>query len=175
MTSPDTPALDDPVEAIERGRLTADELSWSLRAVNRAAAEVDTLLAGRLGLRPLDFAALGHVMSAESTHLGPAELGQRVGISTGSATELVDRLERAGHVARARASSDRRRVSIVPQQQAIDRLLRELGPLLSSLDALAGEFSSDEQAAIQRYLRLAAERLTAYGRSLTDSEHSDAR
>ncbi|CAA9354351.1 MAG: Transcriptional regulator, MarR family [uncultured Frankineae bacterium] len=45
-----------------------------------------------------------------SAQLGPPELSARLGISSGSGTELVDRLEQAGQLVRQRDTEDRRRV-----------------------------------------------------------------
>ncbi|WP_247827375.1 MarR family winged helix-turn-helix transcriptional regulator [Arthrobacter antioxidans] len=154
------------VEEIERGRMSAEELSWALRGVNRAAAEVDQALANRIGLRLGDYSAMGHVMSQEGAPLGPVELGNRLGISTGSATELVDRLERAGHLVRLREGKDRRRVSLRPSEEAVERILTELRPLFDSLDALTDDFTPAEQSAIHRYLRLAAQQLTDFADEL---------
>ena len=141
--------------------MSAPEVSWALREVNRAAAEVDLALARRLDLRVLDFAAMGHLMSAP-TPLGPAELSVRLGISTGSATELVDRLEQAGHLKRHRDARDRRRVDLQPTESAVRDILGELGPLFTALDALADDFTPGQQEAITRYLRAAAQRMNTY-------------
>ena len=159
-------AGNDRAEAVERGRMSADELSWALRSVNRASVTLDHALATRVGLRHLDYAAMGHIMDQEGTQLGPAQLGQRLGISTGSATELADRLEQAGHISRARDAADRRRVSLVPRGEAVGRILGELGPLFEALDDLALQFTEAEREAISRYLRGAAERLTAHASDL---------
>jgi len=59
------------------------------------------VLAHRLGLRALDYTAMSHVLGADRP-MGPFELGRRLGISSGSATELVDRLERADQLERRR-------------------------------------------------------------------------
>lgn len=165
----------DRVEVAERARVAAHELSWSLRAVHRAASQVDQALAQRVGLRPLDYTALSHVMDAQGSSVGPAELGQRLGISTGSASELVDRLERAGHVTRAREGADRRRVSVVPQRAAVERVLNHLAPAFAALDDLARDFSIEEQAAMNRYLRLAAELLSRHAETLSDPPPDGAR
>lgn len=148
----------DVVEARERGLVSASEVSWALREVSRLSGEVDAVLARRLTLRPLDHAALGHVMTAD-TPLGPAELSARLGISTGSATELVDRLERAGHLQRHRDSLDRRRVALHVSPTAVQSVLTELGPLFDALDAVTEDFTVEEQEAVIRYLRAAAGRL----------------
>lgn len=142
-------------EARERALVTAPELSWALREVNRLANELDVELARRLHLRLMDNMALGHVMTSD-TPLGPAELSARLGISTGSGTELVDRLERAGHLERHRDTQDRRRVSLSASPTAVQSVLGELAPLFASLDALAENFTPAEQEAIVRYLRASA-------------------
>ncbi len=166
---------DQRAEDLERARVSAHDVSWSLRSVNRAAARLDHALAAKLGLRLLDYQALGHVMDQEDGQVGPAELGQRLRISTGSATELVDRLERAGHVARSREGTDRRRVRLVAQDEAVNRLLGELGPLFADLDALSDEFTDEEQATISRYLRAAADRLRDHSRRLSAPPASGGR
>ena len=61
----------------------SDVLSRSLRSLNRASAQLDHALAEKLGLRPLDYEAMGHIMVQGGAHLGPAELGHRLRISTG--------------------------------------------------------------------------------------------
>ena len=146
--------------------MSAQELSWSLRAVNRASAELDHALAAKLGLRQFDYDAMGHIMAQEGTQLGPAELGQRLRISTGSATELADRLERAVHIARTRDLTDRRRVQLVARQEAVGRILGELGPLFADLDTLSSEFTDNDRAIINRYLRAATDRLHVHTQAL---------
>lgn len=141
--------------------MDAHEVSWALRAVNRASGEVEHALAQRLGLRPLDYTALGHLTDS-SRAWGPAELSAALGISTGSATELVDRLERDGHVARSPHPSDRRRVVLRATEPAVGRLLAELGPLFDGLDDLSEGLSLDEQRVVARFLRAATEQMTAW-------------
>lgn len=155
------PSQHDRVESSERARVQAPELSWALRELNRAAAQVDHALAQRTGLRALDYAALGHVLEHPDA-LGPVELSARLGISTGSGTELVDRLERAGHLERHAHPSDRRRRTLRATDHAITQMLGNLAPLFAEIDALAGQFDPEEQEAIARYLRNAAKRMRDY-------------
>jgi MarR family transcriptional regulator, organic hydroperoxide resistance regulator len=155
----------DEVGRRERGRVTASEVSWAARALQRAQVELDRALAARLHLRALDYAAMSHMLGAESP-LGPVELASRLGISSGSGTELADRLERAGHLHRRRAADDRRRVVLEPDEASVARMLGELAPLFRELDALAGSFSPDEQAVIARYLSAAADHVRAHADTL---------
>lgn len=141
--------------------MQAPELSWALREMNRAAAKVDHRLAERMRLRSLDYAAMQHVMDATDA-IGPAELSGRLGISTGSGTELVDRLETAGHLARHRHPQDRRRITLQATDKAVASVIGELTPLLADIDALTTEFSADEQEVIARFLRAAAGRMRLF-------------
>lgn len=157
-------------EELERGRVATHDLSWLLRLNHRAAEELDRALASRLRLRPLDYDAMGAIMDSESDPVGPVELAHRLGISAGSATELVDRLERAGHVARERSAHDRRRVLVTPSPRAVGRLIGELQPIFERLDGLAEEFTPDEQRVIERFLRGATERMSAGAAELRRTE-----
>ena len=161
------PEIVDAVEATERSRISAHEVSWSLRAVNRAAAELDRAFASHLSLSPLEYSAIDHIMSSEADPIGPVELATRIGISPGSATEMVDRLERSGHVSRQRGAEDRRRVLVTVRPQAVERILGDLDPLFADLDRLADEFSPDEQRAIQKYLREATHLLARHASTLS--------
>lgn len=155
-------------EARERALVSAPEVSWALREVNRLAGELENELARRLHLRPIDNAALGHVMTSEAA-IGPAALSARLGISTGSGTQLVDRLERAGHLQRHRDARDRRRVSLQATETAIQSVLGELAPLFDALDSLTNELTPEEQSVVARYLRAAAVQMRAFIQDTTPS------
>lgn len=151
----------------ERGRVTASAVSWAVRDLQRAQDELARTLAARLRLRALDYTAMTHLLAAHPP-LGPVELAARLGISSGSGTELADRLERAGHLHRRRALDDRRRVVLEPDEDSVARLLGELAPLFGELDRLAATFPPEEQAAIVRYLTAAAERVRAHAEVLDE-------
>lgn len=157
-------------ERLERSRVDADALSWLLRMNHLTAEEVDRALGTRMGLRPLDYEAMGAILDNESSPLGPVELGHRLGISTGSATELVDRLERAGHVVRERSAQDRRRVLVTPHPNTVRRVIGELTPLLADLDELATAFTPEEQEVIGRYLRAATEVIARHAERMASAE-----
>ena len=161
-------------ERLEHSRVDADALSWLLRMNHLTAEEVDRALGTRMGLRPLDYEAMGAILDSESSPIGPVELGHRLGISTGSATELVDRLERAGHVVRERSTHDRRRVLVTPHPRAVQRVIGELSPMLADLDRLATGFSPAEQEVIGRYLRAATQVIATHAERMASSDADPA-
>ncbi len=136
--------------------------SVALRHLMRASEEVDVAFARRLGLGPTDVAALDRLL--EDGPMGPAELGELLGMRSASATALVDRLERAGHVERHPHASDRRRIDVVATPHAAAEAWQALGPLLERLEAVAAELSAEEQAVVTGYLRRVAEEMRAYAR-----------
>lgn len=132
-----------------------DSVSWALHLLAVSTARVDVLLGDQLGLTSSDYLAMKHLLSADPP-IGPVELGRLLGISSGSATGLVDRLERTGHVQRSRHPADRRRVTVIPTEAAVARIVAAIAPLGAALDEVAGVFTVDERAAIERFLSLAA-------------------
>src|SRR4051794_19417182 len=89
-----------------------------VRELQSAMADAELALSRRLRLSHTDLSALAHLTFAADP-LGPGELSFRLGITPAAATQLVDRLARAGHLERRRDSVDRRRVRLVPTASAL--------------------------------------------------------
>lgn len=138
---PHRPGPATPAEAV--GRLLHD--------LAVAGSCVDVAVGDRLGLSATDFLAVKHVMTSGSP-LGPARLGRLLGISSGSATALVDRLERAGHLERRSHPTDRRRKVLAVSAGTRDRVSAELLPVASAISRFAGAFSEPELAVVRRFL-----------------------
>ena len=73
---------------------------------------VQQAAADRLGLNLVDFKCLTALLEKGSATAG--ELMQRTGLTSGAATRMIDRLERAGWVRRVHDPTDRRRVIVEP-------------------------------------------------------------
>jgi DNA-binding MarR family transcriptional regulator len=76
-------------------------------------------VADHLDLHPTDLQCL-NLLSLEGAPVTTGRIAELTGLTTGSATRLVDRLERAGYVVRERDATDRRRVLVatVPEKAA---------------------------------------------------------
>ena len=122
-----------------------------LRRLQTAMSDAEAALARRMGLGPSDLAAMTHLASARQP-VGPGWLSARLGLTPAAATELVDRLQRVGHVSRERDHNDRRRVNLIPTASSLSQVHGQLRPLLDAIDAVAGEFGADERAVIRRFL-----------------------
>lgn len=83
-----------------------NDLLLSVRQVYAAIDRFDAQAAQALGV---DRTALRAINAMERGPVGPGTLGAELGLSSGSVTALLDRLERAGHVERKLSRDDGRR------------------------------------------------------------------
>ncbi|MDN0193464.1 MarR family winged helix-turn-helix transcriptional regulator [Streptomyces sp. S.PNR 29] len=117
-----------------RARLL-DELSTVSRRTMASYALFNQAVADHLGLHPTDLQCL-NLLTLEGGPVTTGRIAELTGLTTGSATRLVDRLEKAGYVVRDRDTADRRRVLVVtvPEKAAeFGRLWEQLGDGFSAL------------------------------------------
>lgn len=93
-----------------------------------------TVLAARCGLTAVESTALSHL--ALSGPLTQRHLGDRVGLSTGAVTGLVDRLERHGVCRREPHPTDRRSSYVTLTPHGHDVLADATGELFATVDAI---------------------------------------
>lgn len=141
------------------------EASVAVRALLRSGHELQTALAERLDMGVTDVQAIDELV-ASPTPLGPVELGHRLGIRSASATVLVARLERAGHLARDRHPEDGRRISLVVTDSARAEVREALRPLIDSFARMTADLGPDQRTAVITFLR----ELTGMVRAFT-AEH----
>jgi DNA-binding MarR family transcriptional regulator len=153
----------DDIELRERRFRRAAEPSWALWQVLRAAVDAGHAMAERLQLPYNDVRALEMIAQAE-VGFGPVELGDRLGMRSASATELVHRLEASGYVRRSRHPTDRRRIVLELTEQGRRDVLAALEPLLDRLDRVAAGIDAQASAAVVAYLRAVATEQLAYCR-----------
>lgn len=103
------------------------------------------------GLHRSDLAALNHLARSPDT-LGMRELRERLSLSPGAMTALVDRLEERGHVTRAADPDDRRRVAITLSEDARALGGQFFGDLAVRVLAALEAFDDTELVTIERFL-----------------------
>jgi DNA-binding MarR family transcriptional regulator len=108
-----------------------------------------------LGLSETELLALQHL--GMSGRLTPSALGNRLRLTSGGTTALVQRLERAGHVAREAHPDDRRSTLLRLTPQAEQEAIEAFAPLVAELDGLAGELAGPERELVGRFLSRVAE------------------
>lgn len=141
--------------------VSGEDLSERLRRLAWAQFELNLALARVLEMGANDLWALER-LRVEGP-LGPVELGNRLGgMRSASATALVDRLEAAGHVERRRHPSDRRRLIVVPTEQADAAGYEAFAPLDAELVRAAADLTPEERAAVARYLDRVTEAMNSF-------------
>ncbi|MFF3063514.1 MarR family winged helix-turn-helix transcriptional regulator [Oerskovia sp. NPDC057915] len=143
-----------------------DRLLDGLRAYGAISAEISKRFAGSLGLHPTDATALIEILEAEErgTPLSPARLSERIGLTSGATSSLLNRLEENGHIERSRIHTDRRIVTLhsTPGVQTIaEAFFDPLGERLSAMmsaypDEVLEQFEaflSEMRSTSEAYLR----------------------
>ena len=128
------------------------QLRRDLRSVLRKVLRLDATVARRLGIHGTDLASLELLETADEP-VTLTMLSDYLGISTGSATAAIDRLERAGFVRRVPNSHDRRGIIIEPVEGQQERLLSAYHQLRSRYAELIEGISDDELDVINRFLK----------------------
>lgn len=111
-------------------------------------------VATSLGLYNHDFIAVD--ILRESGAITAGELSRLTGLTTGSITALVDRLEKAGYVRRENDPNDRRRVIIIPQYEHKEEVKAQYYALHEAMVELASTYSEDELKLITQFLENAS-------------------
>lgn len=130
------------------GRL--DPATIAVRDMVGASRELVGRMASRMGMNANDMSAIGAL--TQEGAMGVADLARHLGIRSASATVMVDRLERAGHVERVRDSVDRRRVVVTETPVARRTAAQAWASTIDGLDAVCRDLPDDEREVIVRFL-----------------------
>lgn len=135
----------------DRGENLADLVREHSSAVMRYAAAT----AKRMGLEASELSALEHLQAAGPMTLG--RLGERLSMSPGAVTALVDRLERKGYVERIPNPKDRRSALVRVTEVGLEDSLEHLWPYIEEMRGIEERFSEEERAIIARFLSASTE------------------
>ena len=146
-----------------------EALIWRLtdefRSYQRATDAFDEEAGRQLGINRTDARCLD--VLHQHGRMTAGELAAQTGLTTGAVTGVLDRLERAGHLARTRDEADRRRV-LVQTTPAFDAWAAEVyGPLGEKGFQVLEPFSDDELERMIDFIRLA--------RQITDERAAELR
>lgn len=125
-----------------------------LRTFGANYTEFTHRFANWLGLHATDAAALAEILYAEDkgAPLSPARLAERISLSSGATTNLVNRLERAGYVARSREHADRRIVTLRSSPDIVPPAVRFFGPFSGRLEALVDDYPPELTDRFEEFL-----------------------
>ncbi len=122
----------------------------------------DLAVARAHGMSLAEIRAVDHIQA--EGELTPGELGDRLSLTSGAITALVDRLERAGWVTRAPHPSDRRSV-VVRLTDHAEKLGAEIYlPYLRRLERAAAGVPRAHRESVVSFLRAAGEQAAEQAR-----------
>ena len=101
-----------------------------------------------------DMKALRFLVAAQHQNLvvTPGSLAEHLAISTASTTKLLDRLETAGHIVRARHPSDRRALMISITKATHEHVRDTVGRTQSRRFDVAARLTASEREVVVRFL-----------------------
>jgi DNA-binding MarR family transcriptional regulator len=134
---------------------TPTDLLAALRDFGLEDDRFDAIVARRFDAAPAEFKAMDHILA--SGGLTPGQLGDRLALTSGAVTALVDRLVRLGWVKRVPHPTDRRSVIVSRASAHVTAGEQIYMRFAKALAAAAGELTPDERAACVRFLEAAAE------------------
>jgi DNA-binding MarR family transcriptional regulator len=103
-----------------------------------------------MSLEASELAALEHLQAA-----GPMtqkRLGERLSISPGAVTAMIDRLESRGYVERIPNPEDRRSALVLITKAGLEESLRHLWSYIEDMKGVEEGFSEEERDVIARFL-----------------------
>lgn len=113
-------------------------------------AVCQSMVAEKLDMPLADLKALDLIMEFEALPTG--HLAQLMGISSGGATALINRLEMAGYVRRDRYPLDRRVIAICPVAQACEAVMRERRAVVEEVALVSRRYEYAQTEAVHGFL-----------------------
>ena len=130
-----------------------------MRGYGATFTEFSRRFAAWLDLHYTDAVALLEISAAEERGdpLSPARLSERISLSSGATTALINRLEQAHHVVRTREHSDRRVVTLHTTEHVGELASEYFGPLAKRFDEMMAHYSPEAAAAVRELRRRPAQ------------------
>jgi DNA-binding MarR family transcriptional regulator len=129
----------------------AAALSDAIARYQAAVDDFDRECARVLGVNETDLRCL-EILIRESDEATPRLLADQLGLTTGSVTAMLDRLEKMKYVTRSAHPSDRRKVIVSATAEAVRRANDLIAPLIADGNELLGDYSVAQLAQITEFL-----------------------
>ncbi|AWP28009.1 MarR family transcriptional regulator [Paenibacillus glucanolyticus] len=127
-----------------------ENLTLRMRRLGTRTVLYQQQVASSLGLYNNDFISID--ILHEKGPITAGELSKLTGLTTGSVTALIDRLEKSGYVRRENDPKDRRKVIIVPLYEDKEDVSETYLKLYTSMMDLASSYTEEELDLITQFL-----------------------
>ncbi|HON75775.1 MAG TPA: MarR family transcriptional regulator [Dermatophilaceae bacterium] len=142
-----------------------------LRRLQVHGDHIVSVFASTHGVHHTDLSALIHIMDAEAqgAPLTASELQDRLNLTSGATTAVIDRLERLNHATRSRDSADRRKVHLHHSEEAREVGQEFFAPLGMLTAEVLDAFTPEEVDVVIRFLELLTDAYEQHGTTLAKS------
>lgn len=134
---------------MEQGELR-EQVGGSVLRFIAAVVLHNQAVAARVGLGASDAQVLSLVTLNGA--MTPGQIARLTGLSTGSVTALLDRLERGTYIRRMRDTNDRRRVLVAPAPEGQQRLAPHFADYGTHMNAVLADLNSEQLRTIDAFL-----------------------
>jgi len=125
----------------DRGDLEL-RLGAEVRAFQRSVDAGDDEIARLLGLNRTDLRCLDTLL--QNGPSAPGRLATELGLTTGSVTAMLDRMEKAGYVSRTPDPSDRRKLIVQATPEIAQQAMEVMLPLVQDSTAEIADYTTDD-------------------------------
>jgi DNA-binding MarR family transcriptional regulator len=147
----------------------AARLGAAVEGYQAAVDDFDREIARLLGVNETDLRCLEILMQGPAESVTPRDLADELGLTTGSVTAMLDRLERIGYLTRSPHPTDKRRLIVRATEAARLRAFELLAPMLEEGNRiLADRYSAAELELITDFLTRTTDLQSAHTQRLRD-------
>jgi DNA-binding MarR family transcriptional regulator len=115
-----------------------------------AAVRLNIAVANQLGLPHTDLQCVGLLTGGPAA---PTQLAERLGLTAGAVTKVLDRLERGGYVHRSADPADRRRIVVTASPEGLAEVSRPYVPIGEAFARRFAGYTNDELRTVLKFMR----------------------
>lgn len=139
-------------------------LGEAVQAYQASTDDFDREMARLLGVNETDLRCLEILLGLEEA--APSLLATRLGLTTGSVTAMLDRLEKLDYLTRTPHPTDRRKTLVRATQRVADRARLLMAPFLEGSQQILTRYSIEQLETITDFLRDSQDSQERYTRLL---------
>lgn len=137
-------------ERLDGTPLRDHDLRARLQQLGVRHRHLEKRLAGALRTDVGGLEVMDHLIALGPTT--PSALATRLGTSTAAMSLVLNRLEDAGHITRARHPEDGRKLVVTAAPTSTDRAWELISPLTAQIDALVAGYTPAQQDLVEGFL-----------------------
>jgi DNA-binding MarR family transcriptional regulator len=127
-----------------------DQVAEEARGHAAAAVRLNIAVANQIGLSLTDVQCIGLLADGPAA---PTRLAERLGLTTGAMTKVLDRLERAGYAHRSADLVDRRRIVVTADPERLAEIGRHYAPVGQAFARQFAGYTNDELRTVLKFMR----------------------